>query len=67
MYPIQFERMTHDHQAELRRQAERHRLTRSVMTETVSSTPEPRIPRRGPLAAVARLRLALHLGEATVS
>jgi hypothetical protein len=64
MYPMQFERLTHDHQAELRRQAERHRLVHSAAAAT-GSTPEPRIPRRGPLAAVARLRLALHLGPAT--
>ena len=64
MYPMQYERLTHDHQAELRLQAERHRLTNAAMA-AIGSTPEARIPRRGPLAAVARLRLALHLGPAS--
>jgi hypothetical protein len=63
MNTLHLETMTHDRIAELHRDAQHAHLVRSVST----TAPEPRIPRRGPLAAVARLRLVLRHGAVALA
>ena len=64
MNALHLETMTNERIDALQRDAQHAHLLRSI---AATPSPEPRIPRRGPLATVARLRLVLRHGAVVVA